>query len=144
MKIDEISNRLINKQITDYQNLIDNTEQLLYEHQTKFEEMNSSIMSLCRINYFAVDLYKQIMDIAKDRKQPNYKSFTQDALFEIIERIEHFLSSNEFNISSYEEKQQQNRDFIDVLIKKKTELLQLKESLLNIPSSNKVLNLNTD
>lgn len=132
------------KQITDYQNLIENTEILISDHQAKFEEMNSSIMSLWRINYFAVDLYKQITDIAKDRKQSSYKSPSRDALFEIIDKIEQFLSSNEFNISVYEEKQQQNRDFIDLLIKKKTELSQVRENLFNLCSSAKQPNLNID
>ena len=142
MKIEEISNPSINKQITDYQNLVENTEQLMLEHQLKFEELNSSIMTLWRINYFAVDLYKQIMDLAKERSQTGYKSPTKDIAFEIIEKVEHFLTNNELDISSFEEMNQRNRDFIDLLIKKKNEISILKDNLLNISSSSKVISIN--
>lgn len=99
------------------------------EYHSKIQELNSAIQQLCRINYSAVDLYKEIMDIAKQQQNSNAQISSQQIIYTIIDQIEYFLSNSDFDITSYERLMQDNLNFLEQWNLNKSQLSQLKDSL---------------
>lgn len=123
---------LSNKQIKDYKDLIEISESNIADFQDKITELNTVIQNLCRTNYSAVDLYKEVMDLAKERNKFNQLGGGQELVYSIIGRIEYFLSNSNLDISQYDHLVQENRDYVDQWEETKKQLTQLKENLSSI------------
>lgn len=86
-------------------------------------------MKLCRLNFFSFELYKEIINLAKERQSFSRTPGNQDVLYTIVEKIEEFLSSKEFDIAKYEEISLQNNEFIETLAQNKDKLVSVRDCL---------------
>ena len=122
---------LSNRQVKDYKELIDLSCENMVEYSNKVEELNTAIQKLCRINYWAVDLYKEIMDVAKMQDDMKSVNGTQNIIYMIIEKIEHFLSNSNFDITQYEHIMQENAQFLNQWKINQESLWEIKENLFS-------------
>jgi len=71
---------------------LNSAENNIEEYENKFIELCSEIKQLCRINYKAVDLYKEILDITKQRNEAENNELV---VYTIIERVRSYISSED-------------------------------------------------
>lgn len=96
--------------------------------------MNSAIQQLCKINYGAIELYKEVIDVSRERQIVNDFQSSQKLVYAIVNRIEYYLEHSNFNISDYEQMMHDNDTFFASISIEKSNLEKLRESI-NLESS---------
>ena len=92
--------------------------------------MYDAIQKLWKLNYAAIQLYKEILDVAKERLLINDFNTSQKLVYAIIDRVEHYLENSDFDITNYEKMINESYDFIHNLDTDTVSVVNLKESLM--------------
>lgn len=114
---------------------MNSAENNIEEYENKFIELCSEIKQLCRINYKAVDLYKEILDITKQRNEAENNELV---VYTIIERVRSYISSEDWDISKFEKNVTVNLQFIEQCNNTKEQLEDLKKNIWKIDQENSV------
>ncbi|CAI2384242.1 unnamed protein product [Moneuplotes crassus] len=99
-------------QIPSYADLIELCCASLEGFESKFQTMSGEIRQLCRINYKAVELYKQIMDELLGRREKG-KEGMDPVVYKIFEMVKGYLENEDSDISKFERSMQDNLQFIE-------------------------------